>query len=63
MMGAGVPEWPVDALLDLMRFYREGKASTVDPTLEKLIGRPAIRFDQFARDYAGAFAEDVRAAG
>jgi uncharacterized protein YbjT (DUF2867 family) len=55
MLGAGVPEWSADALLDLQRLYREGGASLVDPTVERLIGRKATTFDQFAREYASAF--------
>lgn len=56
MLGAGMPEWSANAVLDLQRMYREGGASAVDPTLPRLLGRPAISFDQFARDYASAFA-------
>lgn len=63
MLAAGVPEWSADALLDLQRLYREGKAAQVDPTLETLIDRKATSFDQFAGDYVGAFQVDVRAAG
>ena len=55
MLGAGVPEWSADALLDLQRLYREGKAGMVDPAVEEITGRKATRFEQFARDYAGAW--------
>lgn len=55
LLGAGVPEWSVDALLNLQALYKAGGASSVDPTLEQLIGRKATSFDQFARDYASAF--------
>jgi uncharacterized protein YbjT (DUF2867 family) len=56
------PEWSADALLDLQRFYREGGASVVDQTFERLTGRKATSFDQFARDYAGVFRSESRAA-
>ena len=55
LLGAGVPEWSADALLNLQAHYKAGGASLVDPTLEQLIERKAISFDQFARDYASAF--------
>jgi uncharacterized protein YbjT (DUF2867 family) len=55
MLGSGVPEWSADALLDLQRLYREGKASLVDPAVEQITGRKATSFEQFARDYAVAW--------
>jgi uncharacterized protein YbjT (DUF2867 family) len=58
LLGAGMPEWSADALLDLQRLYREGKASLVDPAVERILGRKATTFDQFARDHAGAFQPD-----
>lgn len=62
MLGSGMPEWSADAVLDLTRLYRDGGASLVDPTIEQLIGRERISFDQFARDYASAFSSEQRAA-
>ena len=63
MLSAGTPEWSADALVDLQRLYREGKASIVTDDIERLTGRKPISFDQFTRDYAFAFQEDARAAG
>jgi len=60
LLGAGMPEWSADALLDLQRLYREGKASLVDPAVERILGRRATTFDQFARDYAATFQPDGR---
>jgi uncharacterized protein YbjT (DUF2867 family) len=62
LVAAGMPEWSVDALLDLQRLYREGGASLVDPTVEQLLGRKATSFDQFVKDYSFAFQQDARAA-
>ena len=62
IMSTGIPEWSADALLDLQRFYREGKASTVTDDVERLTGRKAISFDQFASDYAFAFQHEAKAA-
>ena len=57
-----MPEWSADALVDLQRLYREGKASLLTDDVERLTGRKAITFDQFARDYAFAFQTEVKAA-
>lgn len=62
MLGAGMPEWSANAVLDLQRMYKEGGASTVDATVSRLLGRPPISFDRFARDYAAAFARQSTAA-
>ena len=63
LQSSGIPEWSVDALLDLQRLYREGKASLVTSDIERLTGRKPISFDQFARDYAFAFQTEARVAG
>jgi uncharacterized protein YbjT (DUF2867 family) len=55
MLDAGLPEWSADALLDLQRLYREGKASQVEPGVEQLTGRKAGTFEQFARDHVAAW--------
>jgi hypothetical protein len=62
MLQAGMPEWSADAVLDLTRLYRDGGASSVDDTVEKLIGRKRKSFDEFAREYAAAFNAEERAA-
>lgn len=59
---AGVPDWSANAVIDLQCLYREGGASLVDPTVERLLGRKATSFDDFARDYRSAFQVDTRAA-
>jgi uncharacterized protein YbjT (DUF2867 family) len=62
ILSAGMPGWSADALLDLQRLYREGKASVVTNDVERLTGRKPITFDQFARDYAFAFHAEAKAA-
>ncbi len=62
ILSAGIPEWSADALLDLQRLYREGKASLVTNDVERLTGRKPITFDQFARNYAFAFQAEAKAA-
>ncbi|MGB9203089.1 MAG: SDR family oxidoreductase, partial [Terriglobales bacterium] len=62
LLAAGVPEWNADALLDLQRLYREGKAATVTQEVEQILGRKPISFEQFSRDYKYAFAAQQQAA-
>ena len=55
LLGAGLPEWSANALVDLQQFYRRGSASAVTRDVEHLLGRKPISFEQFSRDYAQAF--------
>lgn len=55
LVGAGLPEWSADALIDLQRFYREGGASAVTGDVELLLARKPTSFEQFSRDFAQAF--------
>jgi len=63
LLSAGVPEWNADALLDLQRLYREGKATTVTRDVEQILGRQPINFAQFFRDHKLAFEVRKQAAG
>lgn len=63
LLSAGVPEWNADALLDLQQLYREGKATTVTRDVEQILGRRAISFAQFFRDYRSDFDVRKQAAG
>jgi uncharacterized protein YbjT (DUF2867 family) len=62
LLSAGVPEWNANALLDLQRLYREGKAATVSQDVERILGRKPINFAQFSRDYKYAFETHEQAA-
>jgi len=62
LLTAGVPEWNADALLDLQRLYREGKAAAVTQDVEQILGRKPVSFAQFARDYRSAFEAREQAA-
>ncbi len=55
MLGQGMPEWQVTALLDLQAYYTGGQGGDMDATLAQLLGRPPITADQFLREFAGAF--------
>ena len=62
ILASGASEWSADALVDLQRLYREGKASAVSGDVERLTRRKPIPFDQFARDYAFAFRDSAKVA-
>jgi uncharacterized protein YbjT (DUF2867 family) len=62
LLSTGMPEWSAEALLDLQRFYREGKASGLTNDIERLTGRKPLTFDQFATDDAFALQAETRAA-
>jgi uncharacterized protein YbjT (DUF2867 family) len=63
LLGAGVPEWSADALIDLQRLYREGGASAVTSDVERLLNRKPTSFEQFSRDHRQAFQAQERAVG
>ncbi len=56
MLGIGMSEWIVDGVLELFRLYDEGEASYVTAVIEEVARKKPITFDEFARDFAGAFA-------
>jgi uncharacterized protein YbjT (DUF2867 family) len=60
MLDMGMPEYYVDAVLDLQRFYDTGITQKVFPDVERVIGRKPHTFDDFARDHAQAFQPDAR---
>jgi uncharacterized protein YbjT (DUF2867 family) len=62
LLAAGVPEWNADALVDLQRLYREGKAATVTQDVQQVLGRGPISFAQFSRDYKHIFEVQEQAA-
>jgi len=54
MLALGMPEWQVDALLELQRYYREGGGGETDWLVHNLIGREPITLDQYLRENASA---------
>ena len=52
---AGMPDFYIDALLDLDDFYASHD-QTVSASVERVTGRRPHNFDEFARDYAHALA-------
>jgi uncharacterized protein YbjT (DUF2867 family) len=55
MTAAGIPAYYADLLLDLNRYYREGRASTVTDDVKRVTGRDPISFDRYAADNAKMF--------
>jgi uncharacterized protein YbjT (DUF2867 family) len=52
MLGAHMPEWLVNVILELNAWTRNSHASEITSTVQDLLGRPARTFREFARDYA-----------
>jgi uncharacterized protein YbjT (DUF2867 family) len=55
MLAQGMPEWLVNALLELQEYYLGGQGGDVDGVLQDLLGRPPTTMDQFLQEYAGEF--------
>ena len=56
MQKSGMPGFVIDALIPFASFIRSGKAARVENTVEKVTGRKALTFVDWARENAGAFA-------
>ncbi len=55
MLGQGMPEWQVTAILELQEYYRSGDCAAIDDTVAQLLGRPARALDGYLREVATAF--------
>jgi uncharacterized protein YbjT (DUF2867 family) len=51
-----LPPWQVDGLLEDYAHYRRGEAAAVSPAVAEITGTAPRSIEQFARDYAPAFA-------
>jgi uncharacterized protein YbjT (DUF2867 family) len=56
MLSAGTPEWNARAVVELYGEFAAGHAAQTTDTVERLLGRPPLTIEQFARDHASAFA-------
>lgn len=54
MLGMGLEAWYVEAILDLTRYYKDGRSSRLTGDVRKVLGREPISFDRFLRDHADA---------
>jgi uncharacterized protein YbjT (DUF2867 family) len=55
MLQAGLPQWQVDAVMELHAINKKNRWSTVTSDIEKVTAKPPIGFAQFARDHAQKF--------
>jgi uncharacterized protein YbjT (DUF2867 family) len=54
-LAAGMPPYNADALAELFAERRKGKEARVSPVVQAILGRPATRFEEFARRNAAIF--------
>jgi hypothetical protein len=52
MLGLGMPGWMVDARMELHAIDKAGYAAAVTDTVEKVTGKKARTFTEFARENA-----------
>lgn len=55
MKEMGMEDWLIAALIELYNIIKAGYASQTTDTVEKIIGRKAISFEQFVRDHVNSF--------
>ena len=55
LLGMGMPDWTIEAYVELFEGFKEGYADLTTPSVEQLTGHPARSFETFARDFADAF--------
>ncbi len=55
MMAMGIPDWMADGWAAMAMMISTGAADMVTPMVKEVTGQEPRSFDQFARDYAGAF--------
>lgn len=54
MLGAGVPGWMADAMLELHAVDKAGYAAEVNDVVATLTGTPARNFADFAKEHLAA---------
>jgi len=57
MRKAGMPDWNVRIVSELLDYFASGAAATVSDGVPRLLGRPAISFEQFVKDHRGALSK------
>jgi len=55
MLELGMPEWQVNAILDLQRYYLQGGGDKVTHLLPELLGRASIHLDSFLAEFKDHF--------
>jgi uncharacterized protein YbjT (DUF2867 family) len=53
--GSGTPAPVIEGLVDLFAFYKRGGAARISPDIEKVTGKKATSFEEYARGNAASF--------
>lgn len=62
MLGLGMPEWQVTALLELQQYYKQGGGAKTDGLLQDLIERDPVTLDQYLTANAREFRDQAASA-
>jgi len=62
MLGLGMPEWQVTALLELQHYYKQGGGAKTDGLLKTLIDRAPVTLDQYLSANAREFRDQAASA-
>lgn len=62
MLGPGMPEWQVTALLELQQYYKQGGGAKTDGLLQTLIERDPVTLDQYLTANAREFRDQAASA-
>jgi uncharacterized protein YbjT (DUF2867 family) len=62
MLGLGMPEWQVTALLELQQYYKQGGGAKTDSLLRSLIEREPMTLDQYLTANAREFRDQAASA-
>jgi uncharacterized protein YbjT (DUF2867 family) len=62
MLGLGMPEWQVTALLELQQYYKQGGGAKTDGLLKTLIERGPVTLDQYLTANAREFRDQAASA-
>jgi uncharacterized protein YbjT (DUF2867 family) len=55
MRQSGMPDWNARVVSELLGHFATGAAASVSDTIPRLLARPAISFEQFAKNHRAAF--------
>jgi len=62
MLGLGMPEWQMTALLELQQYYKQGGGAKTDGLLQALIERAPVTLDQYLAANAREFRDQAASA-
>src|SRR6267143_37976 len=62
MLGLGIPDWQVTALLELQQYYKQGGGAKTDGVLQALIERAPVTLDQYLAANAREFRDQAASA-